>query len=186
MLTAGAARIRAAEALAQRAGREIWPDVTLGVIYGQRPMDGGTDRMLSLMMGFTIPLAPGRKQGQMAAEARAMQAMSAADLEDMRTDTRARIGELAAEFGRAGSLRTLYRGTLLPELEATATAAGAGYQGGSAEFMTLLESQMALTQARKELSRFDAEAGKALAELEMLTATVLVDPASTASAGGAR
>ena len=45
---------------------------------------------------------------------------------------------------------------------------------------------MALTQARKELSRFDAETGKALAELEMLTATVLVDPASAAPAGGVR
>jgi outer membrane protein TolC len=185
MLAAGAARTRVADALARRAGREIWPDLTLGVIYGQRPMDGGTDRMLSLMVGFTIPLTPGSKQGQMAAEARAMEAMSVADLEDMRTETRARIGELTAQLGRAGSLRALYRETLLPELEAAATAAEAGYRGGAAEFMTMLEGQMALTQARKELSRFDAETGKALAELEMLTATVLVDPA-TAPAGGAR
>jgi len=186
MLAAGAARIRAADALARRADREIWPDLTLGVIYGQRPMDGGTDRMLSLMFGFTLPIGSGGKQGEMAAEARAMQAMSAADLEDMRTNTRSRIGELVAELGRTRSLRALYRGTLLPELEAAATAAEAGYRGGGAEFMTLLESQMALTQGRRELTRFDAEAGKSLAELEMLTATVLVDPASITPAGGAQ
>jgi outer membrane protein TolC len=187
MLAAEAARIRSAEALALRADREIWPDVTLGLVYGQRPMrDGGTDRMLSLMFGFTLPLSPGRKQGQMAAEARAMHTMSVADLDDARRDTRARVAVLAAEFERTRALRTLYRGTLIPELEAEAAGADVGYRSGGAPFMPLLESQLKLYRARQELSRLDADMGKALAELEMLTATTFVDPASSAPAGGAQ
>jgi hypothetical protein len=53
--------------------------------------------------------------------------------------------------------------------------------------MTLLDSQMAVIRAEQELIRFDADAGKALAELEMLTATELMDPSSvTETSGGAR
>jgi outer membrane protein TolC len=188
MLAAGQSRIAAAEATARRAAREIWPDLTLGVIYGQRPMmGGGTERMGSFMLGFTLPLAAGSRQHQMTAEARAMTAMATADLEDMRSETRGRIGELHADLTRAHHLAALYHTTLLPELRTTATAALAAYQSGGTDFMTLLESQMAVIRAEQELFRFDADAGKAFAELEMLTATELVDPASTTEiSGGAR
>jgi outer membrane protein TolC len=188
MLAAGNSRIEAAEATARRAGREIWPDLTLGVIYGQRPMlGGGTERMGSFMLGFTLPLAAGSRQHQMTAEARAMAAMARADLEDMRTETRGRIGEVHAELTRGRNLARLYLSTLLPELRATAAAALSGYQSGGLDFMTLLDSQMSVIRAEQELFRFNADMGKAFAELEMLTATELVDPASAAeTSGGAR
>ena len=185
MLLAGAARIQASGALARRAGREIWPDLTLGVIYGQRPMaDGGTDRMASFMLGFTLPLSAGSRQRQMAAEARAMNAMAVADLDDLRNQTRARIGELYADLTRARDLATLYRTTLIPEIHAAAAAALSGYRSGTGDFMTVLDSQMDALRAAREFVRFDAESGKAFAELEMLTATELLDPASTADQPG--
>lgn len=186
MLSAGAARIEAAHALARRAGREVWPDLTVGVIYGQRPMDGGTDRMASFMLGFNLPIAAGGKQRQMEQEARAMEAMSAADLDDMRTETRGRIGEVYADFLRARRLAALYRRTLLPQAEAGSASALTGYRTGSVDFMALLDAQMALLRARQELVRFDAETGKAIAELEMLTASPLLNPDSTTPAGEAR
>jgi outer membrane protein TolC len=185
MLAAGAARVEAAEAAARRASREIWPDVTLGVIYGQRPMmDGGTDRMGSFMLGFTLPLAAGSRQHQMTVEARAMAAMATADLADMRAETHGRIGELHADLTRNHQLRTLYLTTLLPQLRATATASHSAYQAGGTDFMTLLENEMGVLRAEQELIRYDADTGKAFAELEMLTATVLVDPASIAPHSG--
>ena len=59
MLAAGGFDAEASDYLARRAGREIWPDLTLGLVYGQRPMpDGGTDHMASFMLGFTLPLTP--------------------------------------------------------------------------------------------------------------------------------
>jgi len=185
MLAAGAAKVEAADALTRRAGREIWPDLTLGVIYGQRPMpDGGTDRMASFMLGFTLPLAAGGKQRQMEKEARAMQAMSAADLSDMQAETRGRVGEAHADLLRARRLAELYRHTLLPQADATRESALASYRAGGTDFMTLLDTQMASIRAHQELFRFEAEGGKAIAELEMLTATVLIDPASTATESG--
>jgi hypothetical protein len=113
-----------------------------------------------------------------------MQAMSAADLNDLRAETRGRIGELYADLTRARRLAELYRGTLLPQTDATAQSALAGYRAGAVDFMTLLDTQMATIRAHQELFRFDAERGKAIAELEMLTATVLVDAASTAPESG--
>ncbi len=185
MLAAGAARIEASDAMARRAGREIWPDLTLGVIYGQRPMpDGGTDRMGSFMLGFTLPLSAGSRQRQMEAEAKAMNSMAIADLDDMRNETRGRIGELHADLTRARTLSALYHTTLLPQIRAASAAALSGYRSGAVDFMTLLDSQMNVLRATQELFRFDAETGKAFAELEMLTATELLDPASTADIPG--
>lgn len=183
MLAAGALDATASEFLARRARREIWPDLTVGVIYGQRPMpDGGTDRMASFMLGFTLPLTPGSRQGAMAAEARAMHAMAVAELANMRLDTRIRVGALIAELGRTNSTHTHYQTTLLPELEAGAASALAGYRSGRVDFMTLIEAAMALIGARQELVRLDAETGRAWAELEMLTSTSFLDAAPAAGA----
>lgn len=187
MLAAGTARVEAAHALSRKAGREIWPDLTVGVIYGQRPMnDGGTDRMASLMLGFNLPIAAGGKQRQMAQEARAMEAASAAELDDMRTETRGRLGEAYAGLLRARRLGDLYRRTLLPQAEAVSVSALTGYRAGTLDFMALLEAQMTLIRARQELIRYEAETGKAIAELEMLTASTLMDPTTTTHAGAAR
>ncbi len=187
MLAAGLARVDAANALARKAGREIWPDLTVGLIYGQRPMsEGGTDRMASFMLGFNLPLATGGKQRQMEKEARAMEAMTAADLNDLRSETRGRLGEVHADLHRARQLGELYRRTLLPQAEAMSASALSGYRSGSVDFMTLLDAQMTLIRSRQEVLRFDAETGKAIAELEMLTASVLLDPASTTHAGEAQ
>ena len=180
MLEAGRARVSAADATAQQIGREIWPDLTLGVIYGQRPMDGETERMMSLMFGFTLPITAGSNQKQMAAEARAMAAMYTADLAEMGAATRARIGELHADLVRYGRLTELYRTTLLPQSEASAASADAGYRSGLAPFMSLLDARMTVLRVRVDLIRAQAATGRTLAELEMLTGTTLVDAASAA------
>ncbi len=185
MLAAGALDAAQRDLLARRASREIWPDLTLGVIYGQRPMpEGGTDRMASFMLGFTLPLTPGSRQRQMTREAQAMHAEAVADLAAMRIETRSRVGALTAELTRATTTRRHYQTTLLPQLEAAAGSALAGYRAGQVDFMTLLESQMALIAARQELVRLDAETGKAWAELEMLTATTFL--AADAADGAVR
>lgn len=187
MLAAGAHDAEASDYLARRAGREIWPDLTVGLVYGQRPMDGGTDRMASFMLGFTLPLSPGSRQRQMEAEARAMHAMTVADLDAMRVDTRSRVGALIAELGRTDATTRHYRTTLLPQLDAGVATALAGYRNGLVDFMTLLESAMALITARQELARLAAETGKAYAELEMLTAVRFLETEAPATApGGAR
>ena len=179
MVRAGEAEVRAADASAREARREIWPDLEVGVQYGQRPMAGGTtDRMVSLMLGVTLPVFAGSRQLAMRREANAMRAVAQADLDDMRAETRGRVGELYAAIERARRLGELYRTTILPQAEATAQSARSSYRTGAVDFMTLLDDQMAVNRYRQELVELDAERGSALAELEMLLGRELFDPAS--------
>ncbi|NOT10030.1 MAG: TolC family protein [Gemmatimonadales bacterium] len=176
MLAAGALEVDAAAAAQQRARREIWPDLQLGAVYGQRPMAGRTDRMVSLMLGFSVPIWAGRRQLQMRAETEAMRLSADAELRAMQADTRGRLGELTAAVRRSRSLRELYVTTILPQAEATVSSALAAYQAGEVDLPMLLDARMTVNRYRQQLIQLDAEEGSALAELEMLLGQRLFDP----------
>lgn len=175
LIRAGTDQVAAATAAEELARRELWPDLEIGVIYGQQPMPGGgTDRMLSLMLGATIPIWAGSRQLKMRDETVAMRQMAQADLDGLRADTRGRIAELIADLDRARQLRVLYQHTLLPQVEATIASARAGYQAGSVDFMTWLDALMTANGYRAEIPSLEAEEGRSLAELEMLTGRALI------------
>lgn len=169
-------RARTREALARR---ELWPDLSVGVQYGQRPAEMGTERMGSLMIGFSVPVFAAQRQLQMRREAAAMEQMAHAELADLRAQVGARIGELLAELERARTLLALYRGEVLPQAEANVTSAFAAYRVGRVDFMTLVDAQMTLNQYRQELYALLAEYGRMVAELEMTIGREL--PASAAT-----
>ena len=186
MVAAGEAEVRAAAAALRLARREIWPDLEVGVRYGQRPMQGGeTDRMLSLMFGVNVPIFANSRQLAMRREAEAMQQMAAADLEAMRAETRGRVAQLYAAVGRSKQLARLYRTTILPQSGTTVASALAAYRVGDVDFMTLLDDQMTVNHYSQELYRLDAEQGQAFAELEMLIGRELLDPDSVSRETGA-
>jgi len=187
MLAAGAADERAAAADAALARRELWPDVQLGVQYGQRRMEMGVDRMGSLMIGAALPLFAGSRQLRMRDEASAMRAMAAAELTAMRADTRARVGEVHAALASARRLAALYRATVLPQAEASTTSALASYRSGGVDFMTVVDNRMSVNRYRQELLALDAAEGRAWAELEMLLGRPLVtSTAAVPAAEGGR
>ena len=176
MIQAGRRDVEAAAAQARLARREIWPDLQVGVQYGQQPMaEGGTDRMMSFMLGFSLPIFAGGRQLPMRREAAAMRLMAEADLDAMRAETRGRLGELYADVGRARRLSVLYRGTIIPQAEATVASALAAYRVASVDFMTLLDDQMTVNRYRQALYQLQAEHGQALAEIEMLVGQELLD-----------
>ena len=180
MLRAGQQDVRAADAAQALARREIWPDLQLGVIYGQRPMSGGgTERMASFMFGFNLPVFAGRRQLQMRQETQAMRDMAGADLTAMEADTRGRVGVAYADLRQARQLRDLYRMTLLPQARVTVTSSLAAYQVGDINLMTLLDAQMTVNRYQQELYRLAATEGQSWAELEMLAGTELLDPDQT-------
>ena len=187
MVQAAEAEVRAADAGVRLARREIWPDLQVGVQYGQRPMEDGTDRMVSLMLGFNVPIFAGSRQLAMRREASAMRQMAAADLQAMEADTRGRVAELYASAERARRLGDLYRGTILPQAHTTVSAAFAAYRVGSVDFMTLLDDQMTVNRYRQDLFALEAQRGQALAELEMLISRSLFNPDdATLASGGAQ
>ena len=181
MIRAGEQDLRAAEATARLAAREIWPDLQVGVQYGQQGGAMGTQRMGSLMIGATLPIYARRRQLKMREEGAAMQAMATSDLAAMRADTRGRVLELYADFVRARDIRALYRTTVLPQARASVTSSLAAYRVGDVNFMTLLDNQMTVNRYRQELFTLEAEQGKAVAELEMLIGRALFDANAVAS-----
>ena len=184
MVRAGEADLRAADADTRRAGREIWPDLQVGVQYGQRGGMGGTDRMASLMIGASVPIFAQSRQLKMRDEADAMRAMVAAELAAMRAETRARVGEMHVEWTRARNLSELYRSTILPQARAAVTASLAAYRVGRVNLMTLLDNQTTVNRYAQELAALEAAEGTALAELEMFLGRELFDSNSGRSAPG--
>ena len=176
MVRAGEAEVRAAGADARLARREIWPDLRLGVAYGQRGSEMGTERMGSLMIGASLPVFARSRQLRMREETDAMRRMAEADLAAMRAETRGRVVAAHADLERARRLAALYRNTVLPQAEATVASAHAAYRVGGVDFMTLLDDRMTVNRYRQELSSLEAAEGRAWAELEMLTGRQLFDP----------
>jgi len=156
----------------RRAALERWPDLELGLAYGQQPMFDapGTDRMLSIMIGASLPIWSGSRQRQMRREAEAMERMAAADILATRAETEARIGELAVAFHRASRLASLYRGTLVPQSRIAAASALASYRAGGVDFETVISSQLAVFRSELDVVRLAADRAQARAELEYLTA----------------
>jgi cobalt-zinc-cadmium efflux system outer membrane protein len=175
VLLAGAQDVEVANASVELARREIWPDLQLGVQYGQQRGLMGPQRMGSLMIGAALPIFAKSRQLQMRDEANAMRAGAVADLASMRTETRGAVAESYANVLRARRLADLYRTSVLPQAEASVASSRAAYRVSAVPFMTLLDAQMTLNRYRQELFTLESDEGKAWAELEMLTGRVLID-----------
>jgi outer membrane protein, heavy metal efflux system len=165
-LAQGRTGVELAQTRQALARREIWPDLTLGVQYGQRPAEMGTERMGSLMVGFTVPVFAGQRQLRMREETAAMEQMARAELGDRRVQVNARITELLAGLERGRTLLELYRAEVLPQAETTVASALASYRTGRVDFMTLLDAQMTLNGFRQEMFDLLAEYGTLVAALE--------------------
>jgi len=183
MVRAGREEVQVAFASARLARRELIPDLQLGLQYARRGGEMGTERMGSLMVGASVPVFARNRQLRMREETTAMREMAQADLAAMRGDTRARVAESYADLTRARNLATLYRNTVLPQAEATASSALAIYRVGSVDFMTLLDNRMVVNRYRQELFRLEAEEGQSWAELEMLLGRQLFDVHTAVAAG---
>ncbi len=167
MLAKGRTAIDQARAQSQLARKEIWPDLSVGLAYGQRPGEMGTERMASAMVGFTIPVFAGSRQLKMREEAAAMSRMATADLGEMRAQVRSRLGEITADLERDRTLVALYRSQVLPQAQANVQSVLSSYRVGQVDFMTLVDAQMTANQYEQELYAMLGRYGASLAELEM-------------------
>jgi outer membrane protein, heavy metal efflux system len=149
------------------ARRELWPDLTVGIQYGQRnAVEMGTERMASAMIGFSVPIFAGRRQLRMRDEAAAMERMAAADLAEIRAEVDGRLGKLRAELQRTRTLIRLYRQEVLPQAEAAVESSLSAYQAGTVDFLSLIDAQMIQNHYEQEFYGLLADYGTVLAELE--------------------
>ncbi len=167
-----AARERAeAAAFAYRAARrELFPDLTLGLAYGQRRQ---FENMASFMIGIRVPLWAKSGQLPMRKEMQAMAAMAEAEARDTYNETLARLVELRAEAVRSLNLSRLYATEIVPQARASVDAALAAYRVGKVNYMTLVENQMLANRYQTESVRLLAAYQTAVAEIEALTGSDL-------------
>jgi outer membrane protein TolC len=164
-LRAGAERLAAAEASLRAARRELFPDFQVGVQYQQRP---AFPDMVSVMVGFNVPIFAATKQLPMRREMAAMRDMSQAELLSLRNETIARIIETRARAAQDRALGQLYRTSILPQARSAVQAALSSYRVGRVPFMTLVDNQMTVNRYETEAYRYLADYHQALGELEAL------------------
>jgi outer membrane protein, heavy metal efflux system len=155
-----------AESRTALAARQIWPDVTLGLNYGQRDLGSGTERLASLIVGVNLPIHAGSRQNAMRDAEEATWRLAEARHQGRQADVDARIGELLADLETARILVELYRDEVIPEARVTVESALSSYRVGAVDFMTLVDAQMTVNRYEGELYALLASYGTAIAALE--------------------
>ncbi len=158
--------VERADAGVDLARKQLWPDLTIGLQYGQRDLGMGTERMGGAMVGFSIPVFAAGRQMKMRDEATAMRQMAKADLADMRASVDAEIGTLLAELERARTLIDLYETTVIPQAEANVESSFSSYRVGSVDFMTLVDARMTVNRYEQEYYGLLGEYGTTVSKLE--------------------
>jgi outer membrane protein TolC len=128
--------------------------------------------MFTLKVGLNLPIWAGWKQSNRLSSARA--SLKAAEYEYSDTENRLRfkLSRSALAYERNRSRYSLYSESLVPQTEGVLESARASYEVGALEFLDVIMAQMDLFNAQLEKQRSLADALKALAEIEMLTAKV--------------
>ncbi|HEU5358192.1 MAG TPA: TolC family protein, partial [Gemmatimonadales bacterium] len=165
-IQAGAERIAAADAALGAAERERLPDFQVGLAYQQRP---AFPDMVSLVLGVSLPIFPGRRQIPLRREMAAMQQMAQAEQLDLRNETTAEVVEARARAERDRTLARLYQDRIVPQARAAVQSALAAYQVRKVDFATLVDDQLMVTRYEIETWRLRADHEEAKADLATLT-----------------
>lgn len=165
-ILASQAGVAAARASWSATRRNTRPDLDLGVAYGQRV---GSNDMLSLMVGVSLPVFRRSRQYQLRDKARAMAGAAEHDLAAARLQVRSALAVARARAETARRLVALYAGTLVPQASATYEAALAAYRVGRVDFAALLDAQTSLLEFEHDLHGYEAMYGTAVAEIDRLT-----------------
>jgi outer membrane protein TolC len=172
-LAALRAAVTASQASETAARRMLFPDIGVGLSYGQR---FGMNDMLSAMVTVSVPVFARSRQLRWRDEASAMHTASEQQLQAMRLEVRSGLATARAEAATARSQVALYAGTLVPQATATYEASLAAYRVGRVDFLTLLDSRMALLMYEHDIHRFEAMYGAAIADLDRLMGRAYVAP----------
>ena len=155
--------------LAQKDGL---PDFDVKLAYGARnpdPLGMKRDDMVTLTVAMNLPVWRETKVDPRIAEARAMREQAQAMLDAQQDEIRMRLHHQSATATQLARSVTLYDREILPQARITLESTLSAYQVGRVEFMTLLDSQMAVFNY--EMARLTALAGyhKAQVEIDFLT-----------------
>lgn len=147
------------------ADRDFWPDFTISAQYGRRGGDNPRS-MGSLMVGASLPIHAGSRQGPRLEAARALEREAGSRVTAAGASVEAEIRTALADLDRARDLMTLYRDEILPAARVNVSSSLASYRVGGVDFPTLVDAQLAVDRFEAEYHQLVADHGTALARLE--------------------
>jgi outer membrane protein, heavy metal efflux system len=127
-----------------------FPDFMVGWDYWRKPTDDMAKDRYAGMVNITIPFSPwtiGRRDHEIE-ETLAENRAAKANRDAIKVMTLRELGESQAKVEAARRSVTLYREGLLSQAELSFRASLAAYQAGRVEFVSLVEAQRALRDAR--------------------------------------
>ena len=153
------------------AQREYYPDFEVKLQYGQRdraPDGMPRDDMVSLTVGFNLPIWRKARLEPQVAEARAMRRQAQNMLLAQQLETQAGLDTQLALARQWRRTAELYQSTLLPQARAATASALAAYRVGRVDFLTLRQAQLREFEVSTDLARAVANHNKAAAEIDLL------------------
>jgi outer membrane protein TolC len=167
LIRALSAQVEKARVSRKLGEKEFYPDFTVALEYMQRDPAMGEegDDMYGAGVTFNLPVQRQRRRA-MIAEAESETRMAQEELNMLRNQIRFGIADALARLERSRKLAELYREGIIPQAGHSLEAAMAAYRVGKADFMNVLDSQMALFNFEREYYDAVAEHQMQLAQLE--------------------
>ena len=167
LIRALSAQVEKARVSRKLGEKEFYPDFTVALEYMQRDPAMGEegDDMYGAGVTFNLPVQRQRRRA-MIAEAESETRMAQEELNMLRNQIRFGIADALARLERSRKLAELYREGIIPQAGHSLDAAMAAYRVGKADFMNVLDSQMALFNFEREYYDAVAEHQMQLAQLE--------------------
>ena len=153
------------------ARREYYPDFDLKLQYGQReraPDGMPRDDMVSLTVGFNLPIWRKSRLEPQVAGALAMRRQAQSLLLAQQLETQAALETQLAAARQWRATAERYQDTLLPQARAATASALAAYRVGRVDFLTLRQAQLREFSVSADLAKAIASHNKAIAEIGLL------------------
>jgi outer membrane protein TolC len=150
---------------------DYYPDFDVKLSYGKRePMPDGArrDDMVALTVSINLPVWQEAKRDPRLAEAIAMRDQARQMLEASRNELAAKLRQQVALADQSSRSAHLYRAAILPPARLAVEAGFEAYRVGRVDFLTLLDSQMAVFNLETSLVQTQTALAKALAEIRFL------------------
>ena len=172
LLKAANSRIEAARSMLDLAGKDYFPDITVGLQYRLRwveTMDavGGAD-FVGLTVGVNLPVWFATKQGPAESQRASELSAALADARRLQDEIADGIERTLQAIRRDLSQAAIYRDKIIPETRQALESSLADYRAGRLEFISVLDNLLKLFAAKVDLARRTSRVQASLAELQHL------------------
>lgn len=156
--------VRVADAAVNKARRERYPEVSLGV-DARNDSSNGDWRQTEVMLNVSLPIFNrGRYRADIARE-EARRKAAELEVADLELATRSEVHGLTVKIDAARREALLYRGEIIPRSEQALATAQSAWQSGNGMFLDVLEARRMLLEARLMAARAVSEQWQMLSEL---------------------